>query len=227
MGPMRPCFRQLKTGKINRCRICLPMLLAAQYRRMSLEIVNYPHPTLRFRSLPIKRVDKALRMLADEMLELMYEHEGVGLAANQVHLPLQMFVINPSGARGEGQEQILINPVIQRPKGSELDREGCLSVPGLYGNVMRSKQIQLTAYDLKGNPIDIQCEGFLARVLQHENDHLEGTMFFDRMSEESRRELLPMLEEFEVDFQSKREGGAIGSDEQLDAERREWIARYA
>lgn len=182
---------------------------------------------LRFKSQPIKRVDKELRMMAEEMLELMYEHEGVGLAANQVALPLRMFVVNPAGKRGEGEERVVINPVLQRPKGSESDREGCLSLPGLFGDVMRSKQIMLSAYDLQGQPIELKCEGFFARVLQHENDHLDGTMFFDRMTEEAQKDLGGPLEEFEIDFRSKQAGGAIPSDEELAQQRDQWIARYA
>ncbi len=198
-----------------------------QNSRMSLEIVHFPHPALRFKSHPIKRVDKELKMMAAEMLELMYEHEGVGLAANQVALPLRMFVVNPAGKRGEGEELVIINPVLQRPKGSESDREGCLSLPGLFGEVMRSKQIMLSAYDLTGQPIELKCEGFLARVLQHENDHLDGTMFFDRMTEDARKDIGGPLEEFEIDFRSKQAGGAIPSDEQLAKQRDQWIARYA
>lgn len=195
---------------------------------MALEIVHYPHPTLRFRSLPVKRVDKQLRMLVDEMRELMYAHDGVGLAANQVDLPLRLFIVNPAGDRQQqDEERVVVNPVIERPKGSESDREGCLSLPGLYGSVVRPKQIQLSAFDLKGNPIELVCDGFLARVLQHENDHLNGTLFFDRMNEQLARELRQDLDEFENEFAHHRAAGQIGDDATLARQRQEWIERYA
>ena len=86
---------------------------------MPLEVVHYPHPTLRYKSKPIRKVDAELREIADEMLELMYESKGVGLAANQVDLPIRMFVANPTGEKGEGEEFVVLNPEVQFPKGSE------------------------------------------------------------------------------------------------------------
>ena len=83
---------------------------------------------------------------------------------------------------------ILINPEIQRPKGNETAQEGCLSLPGVFGQVKRPKKIRISAYDITGNPIEAEVDGFLARVLQHENDHLDGLMFFDRMSEGAKKE---------------------------------------
>ncbi|TWT76414.1 Peptide deformylase [Planctomycetes bacterium CA13] len=194
---------------------------------MPLSIIQYPHPTLRYRSKPIRRVDKDLRAIADEMLHLMYEFNGVGLAANQVNLPLRMFVANPSGQRDEGEEMILVNPELQMPRGNESDQEGCLSLPGLFGQVKRPKAIRLSAYDLKGNAIERDVDGFLARVLMHENDHLDGVLFFDRMSEEGKRELLDPLGEFETDFRSQQSTGAISPDEELIAGLAEWTKRYA
>ena len=143
---------------------------------MQLSIIQYPHPTLRYRSQPIRRVDQQLREIAAEMLDLMYEAKGVGLAANQVDLPIRLFVANPSGERGDGEELVLINPELQMPKGNESEQEGCLSLPGLYGQVKRPKSIRLSAYDLKGNSIERTADGFLARVLQHENDHIDGVI---------------------------------------------------
>ena len=194
---------------------------------MPLRIIHYPHPTLRYSSKPIRRVDAELRSMAAEMLDLMYEAEGVGLAANQVDLPLRMFVANPSGKRGEGEELVIINPELQFPKGSEMDREGCLSLPGLFGDVRRAKQIHLSAYDLQGNPIERQLDGFLARIVQHEYDHLDGKFFFDRMSEEQLRELEVGLDELETDYRSRQASGAIASDEKMVQELANWESRYA
>ena len=193
---------------------------------MSLQIIKYPHPTLRYRSSPIRRVDKALREIVAEMFDLMYQHEGVGLAANQVDLPLRLFVANPAGVRGEGEELVIINPEIQRPRGSEAAQEGCLSLPGVYGQVKRPKTVRLSAYDLKGNPIDTDVDGFLGRVLQHEYDHLNGVMFFDRMSDESARELEPEIDELVTDFRSQQSSGSIPGDEELIKRLADWEAKY-
>ncbi len=194
---------------------------------MSIQVVHYPHPALRYPSKPIKRVDAELREIAATMLDLMYEHEGVGLAANQVSLPLRMFVLNPKGKRGEGEELVVINPEIQLPKGTESDREGCLSLPGLFGEVRRAKQIRLSAYDLKGNPIERTLDGFLARVVQHEYDHLNGKFFFDRMTEEQLRELEPDLDELETFYRSRQSTGELPSDEEVVQQLAKWEARYA
>ncbi|QDS88816.1 Peptide deformylase [Rosistilla ulvae] len=194
---------------------------------MPLEIVPYPHPTLRYKSKPIRKVDKALRAAVDEMFDLMYASRGVGLAANQVDIPLRMFVVNPSGEKGDGEELVLINPVIQRPKGSWQAEEGCLSLPGVFGNVTRPKEIRLSAFDLKGNPIERTVDDFLGRVLQHENDHLDGVMFIDRMTDESRRDLEGVLAEFEIARDSGRQTGSIETDEAIIQRRNEWEQRYA
>ena len=194
---------------------------------MQLRVIPYPHPTLRVRSKPIRRVDSELRDIAARMLELMYESKGVGLAANQVDLPLRLFVANPEGERGEGEELILLNPELQRPKGSETAEEGCLSAPEVFGQVKRPKSVRLSAYDLKGELIERTVDGFLARVLQHENDHIDGVMFFDRIGGEARRELDDPLGELETEFRSRQKSGAIPSDEELVARLEVWNKRYA
>lgn len=193
---------------------------------MQLSIVPFPHPTLRVRSKPIRRVDQSLRDLIAQMLELMYEAEGVGLAANQVDLPLRLFVANPAGHRGEGEELVLINPVLQLPKGSESSSEGCLSLPGMYGEVKRPKSVRVSAYDLQGNPIDRVVDGFLARVIQHENDHLDGVLFIDRLSNESLRTFEDRLSEMETDFRSMQRSGSIPSDLDLIARLDSWYDKY-
>ena len=195
-------------------------------RFMPLQVIRYPHPTLRHRSRPIRRVDAALRKMVAEMIDLMYEHEGVGLAANQVDLPLRIFVANPSGERGDGEELVVINPEIQRPKGNESAQEGCLSLPGLYGQVKRPKTVRLSGFDLRGQAIDREVDGFLARVIQHENDHLDGVLFFDRMSDEAVGEVEPTLEEMALEFRSQQQRGAIPDDESLLARLAEWEQKY-
>ncbi|QEF99333.1 Peptide deformylase [Stieleria maiorica] len=193
---------------------------------MSLEIIYYPHPTLRYVSKPIKRVDAELRKIADEMLELMYQAKGVGLAANQVDLPLRMFVANPSGEKGSGEEFVILNPEVSRPKGNEVGEEGCLSLPGLTGDVVRPKSIRISAFDIKGNQIETTLEGFLARIFLHEIDHLDGTLFFDRMSDHATQELEAGIDELETDFRSKQATGSVPSDQELIARLAEWTQKY-
>ncbi|QDT11087.1 peptide deformylase [Planctomycetes bacterium K23_9] len=194
---------------------------------MDLSVVSFPHPTLRYKSKPIMRVDAELHAIADRMLELMYEHNGVGLAANQVDLPIRMFVMNPAGKKDEGEEWVVINPEISKPKGTESAEEGCLSLPGLYGDVKRPKSVYLSAYDISGKPIEMEVDGFASRVIQHEKDHLDGVMFFDRMPDESRRELDYQLEEMDTDFRSKQSTGAIPPDDELVARLKTWTDKYA
>lgn len=193
---------------------------------MPLSIIPHPHPTLRVCSRPIRKVDAQLKRIVSEMLDLMYQAEGVGLAANQVNLPLRIFVANPSGNREDGEELVLINPEIQSPKGNETAQEGCLSLPGIYGNVKRPKTIKVSAYDLRGNSIEREVDGFLARVIQHENDHLNGVMFFDRMSDESKRDIDDRIDELETVFRSKQTSGGIPSDQDLLAELEQWYHTY-
>lgn len=194
---------------------------------MSLEIVLHPHPTLRYSSKPIRKVDAELRKVIAEMFDLMYEARGVGLAANQVDIPLKIFVANPSGEKGDGEEYVIINPEIQKPKGSEIAEEGCLSLPGIVGDVKRPKSIRLSAFDLKGNSIEVEVDGFLARVFQHENDHLNGCMFFDRMADDARAEIMNGIEELELDFRSKQSTGLIPDDPTLIARLSQWTDKYA
>jgi len=145
----------------------------------------------------------------------MYKAQGIGLAANQVDLPLQFFIVNTAGKPGEGEELVFINPVLSKSKGSEEAEEGCLSIPGLYGKVIRPKQISLTAYDLHGREVSATLDGLIARVIQHEFDHLQGVLFIDRMSEAARVKAAVTLEEFEIDFNSHRQAGQIPSDEEI------------
>ena len=193
---------------------------------MQLSIIPHPHPTLRVCSRPIRKVDAQLRNFVAQMLDLMYATDGVGLAANQVNLPIRLFVANPTGDRNDGEELVVINPQIQFPKGNETAQEGCLSLPGIYGNVKRPKTIRISAYDLSGNSIEREVDGFLSRVIQHENDHLNGVLFFDRMSVEGKRDILDQISELETDFRSKQNTGGIPPDPELLAELDQWYQRY-
>lgn len=181
-----------------------------------LEIVHYPHPALRWKSQPIGRIDKQLRKTVDEMLELMYEFKGIGLAANQVALPLRLFVMNSTGDPEEKDEEIVfINPEIVRRKGSVEGEEGCLSLPDVYGQVRRASEIVVEAFDLSGQPIQYTLDELPGRVVQHENDHLDGVMFFDRMTPEGVQEIETKIFEFEHAFRQSQSKGETPSDDEL------------
>ncbi len=180
-----------------------------------MKIVYYPHPTLRHKSKPLRRVNGRVKDIVREMFELMYEAKGVGLAANQVDLPFRMFVMNLDGAPDEGEEMIFINPVVERPKGNVEKEEGCLSLPDVYAPVRRPERITVSAYDLSGNEINREIDGVLARVVQHETDHLDGVLFVDRLSETVHFGVEDALHEFKLGFSSQRERNAIPSDDEI------------
>ncbi len=190
---------------------------------LSLSIIHYPHPTLRHVSKPLKRVDAELRKIVAEMFDLMYEHEGVGLAANQVNLPYRLFVANPQGKReAKEEEQVFINPVLSGGHGQEEDEEGCLSIPEVRAPVSRNTHLKIQAYDLTGNEISADVSGFLARIIQHETDHLDGTLFIDRLGPTQLAGLRDDLEDFELAFQSRIETGELPSLAQMAARLKEW-----
>lgn len=190
-----------------------------------LAVIPYPHPTLRHESKPVKRVDGELARTVRDMFQLMYASGGIGLAANQVDLPLRLFVANLAAAP-DGEELVFINPVITRPKGTEETEEGCLSFPELYGPVKRPKQVTVNAYNLKGEEIKAELTGMLARVVQHETDHLDGVLFTDRMSATAKAQVQPVLEEFELAFANRRRTGEISSDEEIAVRLAQWEERY-
>ncbi len=183
-----------------------------------LKIIQYPHPTLRHVSKPLKRVDAELREIIARMFDLMYAAKGVGLAANQVDLPYRFFIVNQQGERGQGEELVFINPVLRRQKGLAEAEEGCLSLPGLYADVKRSERVTVDAYNLQGEPVQIAADGLLARVVQHETDHLDGKLFIDRLTTTAQLEVRDVVREFEIQFASQRERGEMPSD--VDIKRR-------
>ncbi len=180
-----------------------------------LKIVQYPHPALRHVSKPLKRVDAELRETIAQMFKLMYEAKGVGLAANQVDLPYRLFVVNLQSDPAKAEEQVFINPVLSRPKGSAEAEEGCLSLPGLYAQVKRSEKITVDAYNLAGEPVHFEADGLLARVLQHETDHINGKLFIDRLGTAAELEVRDVVREFEIQFASQQQRGELPSDAEI------------
>lgn len=191
-----------------------------------MEIIFYPHPTLRYKSKPIRRVDNELKKIVAEMFELMYEAKGIGLAANQVDLPLQLFVINVEGNPKTGEELVFINPVVSQPKGTETAEEGCLSIPGVNGNVSRPGKVHVSGYDLSGNEIDYTASGLLARAIQHEYDHLNGVLFIDRVSDSEKKQIQHELDEFVLDFEGRQASSAIPSESDIQKRLKEVESRY-
>ncbi len=140
------------------------------------DIVRYPDPILRQQAKNIPKVDGGLKTLIDDMLVTMKQEHGAGLAANQIGI-LQKILVYDDGS-GPG---VLINPKILSAEGEQIGPEGCLSVPGLQGEVRRAEKIVVKGLDATGKAVKIKAEGFLARIFQHEIDHLDGRLFIDRV----------------------------------------------
>ena len=147
-----------------------------------MKIVHYPHPALRHKSRPVTSIDKQLHLHIGEMMELMYDAKGLGLAAPQVALPFQLLVMNITGDPNQPEcEEVFLNPLIVERKGFMEDEEGCLSFPGLYQKVRRAKTIKVQAYNLKGELIEKVVSDLEPRAWQHEIDHLNGILYIDMM----------------------------------------------
>ena len=147
----------------------------------SLKIVNYPHPTLRETAAPIQAIDDEVRAVAQRMIELMHQAPGVGLAAPQVGLAWRMFVANPTGQPGD--DHVYINPQLALGKGGGAAREeGCLSLPNITVEVIRPVDATITATNLEGETFEESADDLLARIWQHEYDHLDGVLIIDKMS---------------------------------------------
>jgi peptide deformylase len=148
-------------------------------------IRTYPDPVLRAKTAPVEAIDENLQQLIDDMVETMHAAPGVGLAANQVGVPLQLAVID-IGEREEGRPRrsliVLINPEILAEEGSVVAEEGCLSIPDVSEKVKRAARIRVRAQDRTGKAYEMEADGLMAKALQHEIDHLNGILFVDRLS---------------------------------------------
>jgi peptide deformylase len=148
------------------------------------EIVQFPDPRLKEVSKPISKVDEALRELARDMIDVMYDEPGIGLAAPQVGASIRMFVIDTEWNEEDGERNpmVVLNPEISDRVDKITWEEGCLSVPDYAANVERDAIITLRGKDLDGQPIEERAEGLRAVCIQHEVDHLDGVLFIDRIS---------------------------------------------
>lgn len=166
----------------------------------NLNLICYPDPRLRKKSAPAKEFDSWLARVARRMFEVMYTSRGVGLAAPQVGLNLRLFVCNEAGKSGEGRELAFVNPVLDDLRGAAEGEEGCLSLPGVNGQILRATHCRIKAYDLAGNPVEMTGDDLLARIWQHETDHLDGVLLMDRFDEASRIANRRAVKELETDY---------------------------
>lgn len=181
-----------------------------------MEIVKYGHPALRWKAKELTELTPDFKATVRAMFDLMYEARGIGLAATQVGLPYRFFVVNTTADPKETEEELVfINPEIIRKKGSVEGEEGCLSLPELYGQVARAEEIMLEAYDIDGQGFEMECSEILARVIQHENDHLDGVLFIDRMKPGEVEELQANIDDLETQFRQTQAAGTLASDEGL------------
>lgn len=167
----------------------------------TLEVRVYPDPVLRRGGKLVTAFDQDLRATAARMMEAMYEEAGVGLAAPQVGIEQKLLVLNPTGSKKDrDQELALVNPRITKKKGREFDEEGCLSFPGIQADVERFVEITVTYQDLDGKEQTLKATDLLARIIQHELDHLDGVLFVDRLTAADKLRVRGQLEELEQRF---------------------------
>ncbi|MCR9244588.1 MAG: peptide deformylase [bacterium] len=169
-----------------------------------MEIRVYPDPVLRRGGQTVTDFGPELKQTATEMMEAMYEEGGVGLAAPQVGIELKLLVLNPTGSKKDRDgELVLLNPKITRKKGREFGDEGCLSFPGIQAEVERFVDITVTYTDLDGQEQTLKADTWLARIIQHELDHLEGVLFTDRLTPVDKLRVKSQLAELEERYKAR------------------------
>ncbi len=171
-----------------------------------MELVFYPDPILRRVAKPITRIDDDVRSKVAQMFEIMYAERGVGLAAPQVGWSARLFVVNVTGEPDPEAERVYINPGISIPPdgvAEESDEEGCLSIPGVRGNVARHLRVIVSALDLNAQEFEDDVRDVDARVVQHEFDHLDGILFITRLSLTARMQSAKALKQLEKDYRER------------------------
>jgi peptide deformylase len=160
-------------------------------KNMALDLRTFGDPVLKTRAAPVDTFDESLARLSEEMLTTMREREGVGLAANQVGRLKRILV-----AAVEDQEYVIVNPTIEETaRSTEKDLEGCLSIPGIQVEVERPTAVTVSGQDASGAQLHLEASGLLARVLQHEVDHLDGVLILDRTDRQSRKDAMREMRE--------------------------------
>jgi peptide deformylase len=188
---------------------------------MVLPVVKFGTPVLRQKGARIEAISPAIKKLIADMLETMYAHKGVGLAAQQVGLALQLTVIDVRGVTdrpsflelagqpvdvSELMPLILINPSITVVGTLVSGPEGCLSFPEIFADITRPDVVDVKAMNQEGNPMEFRCGGLLARAVQHETDHLHGILFIDRMDKKTKEDLRSELDELQAETKELLKG---------------------
>jgi peptide deformylase len=174
-------------------------------------LAYYGDAVLRQKSVPVEKITQEIHQLVADLIETMYANHGCGISAVQVHLPVRVCIVCPDvidddGNYVEGSPKVFINPKLINPDKELVAREeGCLSIPRTYGAVLRPKAITVEYTNLAGEKVTERFEGLPARIAMHENDHLNGVLFIDRMSDKDRRKLEPQLR----DIKKRRQSGEL------------------
>jgi len=173
---------------------------------MKLPLLYYGHPILRKKCEPITEITDDLKKLVADMIETMEANDGVGLAAPQVGRPIRLFILcdyteEEDGSLSMSKPKVYINPKLINPSSDVVeDIEGCLSIPGLRENVVRPWKILVEAMDLEGNTFQEEIEGYNARCRMHENDHLNGVLYVDRVDAATKKKLEPVLKQMKKKY---------------------------
>jgi len=170
-----------------------------------LSVRRYGDPLLRQKSKPVTEVTPEIARTIQDMVETMYQQVGIGLAAPQVGIPLRLVVMD-DGKRGT---RALLNPRIAERRGSVVAEEGCLSLPGIFAPVERSEWVRVEAHDVEWQPVSFEARGMLARVVQHELDHLDGVLFIDRLPPMTRDKIKRRIQKEGLPDQAPRHAFAL------------------
>ncbi|MEY3615313.1 MAG: peptide deformylase [Actinomycetota bacterium] len=154
---------------------------------MTYEIRTFGDPVLKAVAEPVTNIDEKLVRLTEEMFEVMYKAPGIGLAATQIGVQRQVFVYDI-----EDEKKIILNPTIAESSGEWVYDEGCLSIPGIYVEMLRPKKVLVRGINIEGNQVEFEADELLARLFQHEVDHLNGVLMFERMTADQRKEAVKL-----------------------------------
>ncbi|MEO0136658.1 MAG: peptide deformylase [candidate division WOR-3 bacterium] len=170
------------------------MLSSKVKKNEQLDIIKYPNQVLREKAKPVEKITHEIFELAEGMIKTMLKNNGVGLAANQVGALWRLFVVNLKPFEDTPEPAVIINPKILKKEGVIEEEEGCLSFPGLYLHIPRAKKLLLHYQNLFNERVVMEAEGFLARAIQHESDHLDGILFIDYTKEEEQAKVKQYLQ---------------------------------
>jgi peptide deformylase len=151
-----------------------------------LTIINCLDPILRKKCQRVDNIEDSLITITEDMIETMYDASGLGLAANQIGLSSNLFVIDVGIVQEKRDPVVIINPLITASEDEVMGEEGCLSIPDIFAEIKRAQHVEVKGYDLNGNEVRYEAEGILARAFQHEMDHLQGGLFWDNLSKVKR-----------------------------------------